>query len=127
MRAIVLGISTLLLVATLPASAPAQSLATPTGATRPSQILDRLHHAVTKSLPSLPPAPGAAPAASVWVPDRYVTVPGVDGFVHVPAHWEQRTATGEHHVPPLPGTTADGRIVQFPGGTAPAPEQRQSP
>ncbi len=117
----------LALLAAIPPAAGAQSLSTPTGATRPGQVIDRLRDAVTRPLPSVGPAPAAPAHRAVWVPDRYVPVAGVDGFVHVPAHWETVSATGDHHVPPLPGTTGDGRVVQFPGGTRPAPEQRQSP
>ena len=37
----------------------------------------------------------------VWVPDRYVRIPGEPGEARVPAHWERRISDREFHVPPL--------------------------
>jgi hypothetical protein len=106
--------------------AGAQTAMPPTGATRPGHTLDTLHDAVTRPLPSLPPAPRPGPGA-IWVPDRHVSVPGVSGLVHVPGHWEQPTAPNEVRVPPLVGVTPDGTTVYFPGGVQPHPDQRQTP
>jgi hypothetical protein len=63
----------------------------------------------------------------LWVPGRHVHVPGVDGSVYVPGHWEQRLSDREVRVPPLTGYTEDGGTVQWPAGTQPPPHQRQSP
>jgi hypothetical protein len=63
----------------------------------------------------------------IWVPDRHVRVPGVEGSVRVPGHWEQRVSEHEVYVPPLTGQTQDGRIVEFPAGRQKLPDARQSP
>jgi hypothetical protein len=116
----------LLAAVAIPDAAGAEWLRLST-APRSTDIFDRLDDAVSRPLPALPPAPAPAARRPVWVPDRYVPVPGVDGLVHVPAHWETALPSGERQAPPLPGTTTDGRLIQFPGGTIPAPERRQAP
>jgi hypothetical protein len=63
----------------------------------------------------------------IWVPERPVRVPGVEGDVRVPGHWEQRVSEHEVYVPPLTGQTSDGQVIQFPAGPRPVPHERQSP
>jgi hypothetical protein len=63
----------------------------------------------------------------IWVPDRQVRVPGVEGAVLVPGHWEQRLSEHDVYVPPLTGQASDGRIIQFPAGERRLPHERQSP
>ncbi|HXH85039.1 MAG TPA: hypothetical protein VNN07_19175 [Candidatus Tectomicrobia bacterium] len=64
----------------------------------------------------------------IWVPDRWVRIPGEPTPVHVPGHWERRLPSGDVHVPPLtverPST---GTFETFPGGVKPPVEQRQGP
>lgn len=79
----------------------------------------------------LPPVgpPAVAGPGQVWVPDRYIPVPGEPGVVHVPGHWERPLNPRENYVPPLvvcnPTT---GECVSTPAGTRPAPpERRESP
>jgi hypothetical protein len=63
----------------------------------------------------------------MWVPDRFVQVPGVDTPVLVPGHWERRLADHEVHTPPLTGRSLTGDVVQFPAGTHPPVDERQAP
>jgi hypothetical protein len=63
-----------------------------------------------------------------WVPDRFVQVPGVDGQVLVPGHWERRLSDHEVYTPPLTGRTPQGdSTIQFPAGTRPPVNERQYP
>jgi hypothetical protein len=102
--------------------------ATPPGGTTPGgKIFDRLREQTTRPLPQTPPLPRAPGSDMIWVPERSVRVPGVDGNVMVPPHWEQRVSEHEVYVPPLTGQTSDGRVIQFPAGPRPVPHERQSP
>ena len=51
-----------------------------------------------------PPAPSVSRQDRVWVPDRYVPIPGHPDGVHVPGHWVQKTPDGHVIVPPRTGT-----------------------
>jgi len=106
----------------------AQAGATPrTGGRTPSgSALDQLTNSVTRPLPAVPPPAGQHPA-DVWVPDRFVPVPGQPGSAYVPGHWERRISGRENYVPPLVVTMPDGRTVTLPAGVIPPPEQRQTP
>jgi hypothetical protein len=63
----------------------------------------------------------------VWVPDRFVQVPGTDGQVIVPGHWERRLSDHQVYTPPLSGRAPNGDIVNFPAGTQPPAHERQAP
>ena len=89
-------------------------------------IFDRLNSSSMRPLPSLPPAPAPRQDA-IWVPDRYLSLPGIPGPVHVPGHWEHRVAPYEVFTPPLVGRAPDGRQVLFPAGVRPTVDQRQAP
>src|SRR5437588_10389498 len=91
-----------------------------------SRALDQLRNSSMRPIPTTPPAATARPD-STWVPDRFVTVPGTPGQVHVPAHWERRLSDGESYVPPLTGLTPDGRVIQVPAGVYPPADQRLGP
>src|SRR5437879_12787266 len=82
-----------------------------------SRALDQLRNSSMRPIPTTPPAATARPD-STWVPDRFVTVPGTPGQVHVPAHWERRLSDGESYVPPLTGLTPDGRVSRVPAGVS---------
>ena len=101
---------------------------TPPGGTTPGgAIFDRLNQSTTRPLPQTPP-PTVRPPDSTWVPDRTVQVPGVDGQVFVPGHWERRLSDHEVYTPPLTGRTPQGdRTVDFPAGTRPPVNERQYP
>src|SRR2546428_5762657 len=87
---------------------------------------DQARDSAMRPLPSLPPTSVSRPDM-VWVPDRFVGVPGSGGQAHIPAHWERRLPAGESYVPPLTGSTAEGQVVPFPGGTYPPAERRLAP
>ena len=98
------------------------------GPTSPSgPMFDRLHNSVTRPVPSLPAPPTGQHPTDVWVPDRFIPVPGQPTGAIVPGHWERRISDRENYVPPLVITTPDGRTTAVPGGVMPPPEQRQSP
>jgi len=99
----------------------------PPGGTTPSGgIFDRLNGATTRPVPQVPPPAVRAPDMT-WVPDRTVQIPGTDGPVMVPGHWERRLGDHEVYTPPLIGRTPSGDIIQFPAGTQPPVGERQSP
>ena len=75
-----------------------------------------------------PVARPAIPAPeSTWVPDRYVQVPGTDGPVMVPGHWERRLSDHEVYTPPLLGRSPNGDIINFPAAVRPPTNERQGP
>jgi hypothetical protein len=116
------------IVGVLGAVAAAPGQVTPPGGTTPSgKILDRLREDVQRPGPAAPAPPRAPAPDMIWVPDRYVRVPGVQGEVFVPGHWERRVSEHEVHVPPLTGRTDDGQTIQWPAGTYRLPHERQSP
>jgi len=99
----------------------------PLGGTTPSgPIFDRLRDSTTRPVPQVP-APRVPAPDMTWVPDRHVVVPGVDGTVMVPGHWEQRLSNHEVYTPPLVGRTPTGDIIHFPAGTRPPSHERQAP
>ena len=100
----------------------------PPGSTTPGgAIFDRLNQSSTRPVPQTP-APTVTPPSSTWVPDRFVQVPGVDGQVLVPGHWERRMSDHEVYTPPLTGRTPQGdTTIQFPAGSRPPANERQYP
>ncbi len=99
----------------------------PGGTTPGGAIFDRLNQSSTRPVPTTP-APSVRPPTMLWVPDRLVQVPGVDGQVLVPGHWERRLSDHEVYTPPLTGRTPQGdTTIQFPAGTRPPVNERQSP
>jgi hypothetical protein len=114
---------------TLGAPRSGRAQATPPGGTTPGgAIFDRLRDQTTRPMPLPSSAPPRRPGDDmIWVPDRHVRVPGVEGSVLVPGHWEQRLSEHEVYVPPLTGQTSDGGVIQLPAGRQPPPGERQSP
>lgn len=133
------------ILCTLAAPRPGAAQAVPPGGTTPGgTIFDRLRDQSTRPVPQPGPAPSRRPGGDtipqpppaparrpgddmLWVPDRQVRVPGVEGSVRVPGHWEQRVSEHEVYVPPLTGQTQDGRVIEFPAGRQKLPDARQSP
>lgn len=76
----------------------------------------------------LPQAPTTAPPASVWVPSRFVVLPG-SGVeqVLVPGHYERVLSPTQVAVPPLVIDTPGGRTITIPGGERPPVDQRVGP
>src|SRR5262249_7959445 len=105
----------------------AQMKSPPGGTTPGGAIFDRLNQSSTRPVPQTP-APHVAPPNSMWVPDRFVQVPGVDGQVLVPGHWERRLSDHEVSTPPLMARTPQGDpTFQFPAGSRPPVNERQYP
>lgn len=86
------------------------------------RAIDGINDMSSRPLPPVGPNPGAAPARSVWVPDRYVRLPGEPTPVLVPGHWQHRLPGGHLSVPPVTvERPSDGSYQTLPGST------RQSP
>ena len=62
--------------------------------------LERAKALAMRPVPSVPHRE-LPPSDMVWVPDRYVRIPGEPGEARVPAHWERRISDNEFYVPPL--------------------------
>jgi hypothetical protein len=112
---------TLALACSLPHPALAQTTSARTGA-----VVDRLNRSSMRPLPPLPPVATPRPD-SIWVPDRYLSLPAPAGQVHVPGHWEQPVSPHEVYAPPLAGRASDGTLLFFPAGVRPTPDARQAP
>ena len=110
----------------MPAVASSQLKSPPGGTTPAGALFDRLNSATTRPLPQAP-APAPMTPSDTWVPDRFVQVPGTDGQVMVPGHWERRLSDHQVYTPPLSGRATNGDIVNFPAGTQPPPNERQAP
>ena len=77
-----------------------------------------------RGVPQVPARPGVRPD-TVWVPDRWVILPGGSLPVHVPGQWERRISESEFYTPPVTvGRPSDGTAQTFPGGFQPPVEQR---
>src|SRR2546428_12797372 len=95
LRRVLLGVAVILNVA-VPQVAWSQMKSPPGGTTPGGAIFDRLHDATTRPVPQAPSPTVPTPEAT-WVPDRSVQVPGTDGPVFVPGHWERRLS--DHELP----------------------------
>ena len=104
-----------------------QMRSAPGGTTPGGAIFDRLNQSSTRPVPTTPP-PSVRPPSDLWVPDRFVQVPGADAQVLVPGHWERRLSDHEVYTPPLTGRTPQGdTTINFPAGTRPPVNERQFP
>ena len=102
-------------------------ITTPPGGTTPSgAIFDRLRNDLTRPVPQVAPPP-VPRSTMMWVPDRYLSVPGVSDNVLVPGHWEQRLSDHQVYTPPLVGRTLGGGVLNFPAGTQRPFPERQAP
>jgi len=127
LRSLVLLIGSVVMLSIgVPAVASSQLKSPPGGTTPAGAIFDRLNRETTRPLPQAPVATPTAPS-DVWVPDRFVQVPGTDGQVMVPGHWERRLSDHQVYTPPLSGRATNGDIVNFPAGTQPPAHERQAP
>src|SRR2546426_1662217 len=90
---VLLGVAVILNVA-VPQVASSQMKSRPGGTTPGGAIFDRLHDTTTRPMPPVPSSTAPRPEAT-WVPDRSVQVPGTDGPVFVPGHWERRLSDHE--------------------------------
>ncbi len=102
-------------------------MAPPGGTTPAGSIFDGLRGATTRPVPKVSPPPTRATSDMSWVPDRYVQVPGVDGPVLVPGHWERTLSDHEVYTPPLVSRTPDGGAINIPAGVRPPTHERQGP
>src|SRR5881628_4202564 len=125
LRRVLLGVAVILNVA-VPRVAWSQMKSPPGGTTPGGAIFDRLHDSTTRPMPQVP-SPTAPTPEATWVPDRTVQVPGTDGPVSVPGHWERRLSDHEVYTPPLLGRTPNGDIINFPAGVRPPTDERQVP
>jgi hypothetical protein len=96
------------------------------GAATTGALVDRLNAASMRPQ-AVAPAPVVPRSDMLWVPDRYVSVPGAPGGVLVPGHWEQRTPSGDVFVPPLVIVHPAGGPEFVPAGTRPPVETRIGP
>src|SRR5207249_4890696 len=98
---------------------PALGGTTPSGA-----IFDHLNDATTHPMPQAP-SPTIPTPESTWVPDRYVQVPGTDGPVMVPGHWERRLSDPRGVHAAAARSNPERRHHQLPGRRS-APDRRKA-
>ena len=122
---VLLGAAVILSVA-VPQVASSQMKSPPGGTTPSGAMFDRFNGAMTRPVPRVP-SPTPATPGETWIPDRSVQVPGTDGLVSVPGHWERRLSDHEVYTPPLLGRAPNGDIINFPAGTRPPANERQAP
>ena len=92
-----------------------------------SGALDQLRGAVMRPVPVVPPRDVPRPDM-VWVPDRYIAMPGAPQGVHVPARWERRISEREFYVPPLVICEPTTGVCQMsPAGVRGPVESRSGP
>src|SRR5438876_12191217 len=77
-------------------------MTSPGGTTPGGAMFDGLRGATTRPVPRVSPAPAPA-APDTWVPDRYVLLPGADGYVLVRGHWARRPSGHQGYTAPLVG------------------------
>ncbi|MGH7306349.1 MAG: hypothetical protein ACRELZ_23960 [Candidatus Rokuibacteriota bacterium] len=125
-RVAVLGAVMVLSVGSLQA-AFAQMKSPPGGTTPGGAIFDGLNRSSTRPVPQTPP-PAVRQPDMQWVPDRFVQVPGTDGQILVPGHWERRLSDSEVFTPPLTGRSPQGdTTIHFPAGSRPPVHEREYP
>jgi hypothetical protein len=125
LRSVLLSVTAMLSII-VPQVASSQMRSAAGGTTPSGAIFDRLHDATTRPVPQVGPPTGTTPGMT-WVPDRYVQVPGTDGPVSVPGHWERPLSAHEVYAPPLSGRAPNGDIINFPAGSRPPVNERQAP
>ena len=97
------------------------------GRTPSSAAIDSIVRSVTRPL-SAPAAPEVVRPDTVYVPNRYVDVPGEPGPLLVPGHWERRISEREYYAPPLPACYGPtGGCLSVPAGVRPPPDSRLGP
>lgn len=91
-----------------------------------SRLLDELK-ARAMRLPPVAPQPDPTRPGMLWVPDRWVSIPGEPSPAYVPGHWERRLPGGEFFVPSLAIVHPDGGVSTAPAGTRRSPDLRLGP
>lgn len=81
------------------------------GPTTTGRAVDQMNSSSMRGVP-VPPAPVAPRRDMIWVPDRYVSIPGRPDGVFVPGHWAHVTADGRIVEPPLTGTVPGTGAVE---------------
>ena len=94
--------------------------------TTSSEAARRITEASLRPLPSVAPRQAPRPD-TVWVPDRWVPLPGAPQGVHVPGHWERRLSEREVWVPPLTVIAPGGVQRAWPAGVREPAEARRGP
>jgi hypothetical protein len=122
LRSVFLGVTVMLsLIVPQVASSQMRSAA---GGRLVRAIFDRLNDATTRPVPRRPPT--VSTPGMTWVPDRYVQVPGTDGPVSVPGHWERPLSDHEVYARRC-RAGPNGDIINFPAGSRPPVNERQAP
>src|SRR4029077_11237621 len=125
LRSVILGVTAMLSVI-VPQVASSQMRSAAGGTTPSGANLHSLNGPTTRPVPQVGP-PTASTPGMTWVPDRAVQVPGTDGLVSVPGHWERPLSEHELSAPPLSGRAPNGDIINFPAGSRPPVNERQAP
>lgn len=87
------------------------------GPTTTGRAVDQMNSSSMRGVPA-PPAPRPPRGDMLWVPDRYVAIPGHPGGVFVPGHWVPVAPDGRAVAPPLTGTVpGTGAIETLPRQT----------
>jgi hypothetical protein len=81
------------------------------GPTTTGRAVDQMNSSSMRGVP-VPPIPAAPRVDRIWVPDRYVAIPGHPEGVQVPGHWILVTPEGQKIVPPLTGTVPGTGAVE---------------
>ena len=89
----------------------AGAMSVPLGPTTTGRAVDQMNSSSMRGVP-VPPVPAAPRPDTVWVPDRYVPIPGRPTGVFVPGHWREVTPDGHVIVPPLTGTVPGTGAVE---------------
>jgi len=81
----------------------AGAMAIQLGPTTTQQAVDQMNRSSMRGVPTPPAAARPAPRPdSVWVPDRWLSVPGAPASVFEPGHWVIYTPEGGRIAPPPP-------------------------
>lgn len=92
-----------------------------------ARALNQVKATAMRPVPAAPPQ-DRAPVDRIWVPDRFVSIPGEPGERWVPGHWERPISDREVHVPPLAiFNVTTGAPSAIPAGRKAPPALRQGP
>jgi hypothetical protein len=94
------------------------------GPTTTSSAVDQINGMSSRSLPTTPAPRPAMQPDMIWVPDRYIRLPGEPGVSHVPGHWERALGPHEVYVPPVVITVPGNRTETIPAGVRPPVDER---
>lgn len=92
-----------------------------------SRALNQVRAQAVRPVPA-PPQREELGSDWVWVPERFISMPGEPGGVRVPAHWERRISDRQFHVPPLViFKLTEGTFSAIPAAIKEPPDARQGP